>query len=90
MTAGTETLKYFLFPHMTLSDDDLRTLCIFLPRLNVLEIARRASIPQWAQERLSAWPVLRGDDLAARIDSCLQGYRNFAQVHGGPGVSWVF
>ena len=85
MTAGTETLNYFLYPHMTLSDDDLRTLCIFLPRLNVLEIARRASIPQWAQERLSAWPVLRGDDLAARIDSCLQGYRNFAQVHGGPG-----
>jgi len=70
---------------MTLSDNDLRDLCIFLPRLNVLEIARQANVPQWVQERLSGWPVLRGGDLPALIDSCIQGYRNFAQVHGGPG-----
>jgi hypothetical protein len=85
MMAGTETLNYFLCPHMTLSEDDLRVLGIFLPRVKVLEIVRRASIPQWALERVSGWPVLRGNDLAARINSCLQGYRNFAQVHGGPG-----
>ena len=85
MVAGTETLSYFLFPHLTLSDNALRDLCIFLPRLNVLEIARQASIPQWAQERLSGWPVSPGDDLSAGIDSCIKGYLNFAQVHGGPG-----
>ena len=85
MTAGTETLNYFVCPHMALSDDDFRLLSIFLPGVNVLEIVRPASIPQWARERFCGYPVLRGSELASRIDSCLQGYRNFAQVHGGPG-----
>ena len=82
---GSETLTYFLFPHMTLSASDFRNLCIFLPRLNVLEIARQASIPEWAQERISRWPVLSGEELSSRIVSCLEAYRAFAQVHGGPG-----
>ena len=84
MTAVSE-LNYFLFPHMTLSEHDFRNLWIFLPRLSVLEIARLASIPEWAQERFSAWPVLLGEDLSTRIGSCIEGYRTFAQVHGGQG-----
>ena len=80
-----ETLNYFLFPHMTLSAHDFRNLWIFLPRLSVLEIARQVSIPEWAQERFSAWPVLRGEELSTRIGSSMEGYRTFAQVHGGPG-----
>jgi hypothetical protein len=82
---GIETPNYFLFPHMTLSAHDFRNLWIFLPRLSVLEIARLASIPEWAQERFSAWPVLLGEDLSTRIGSCIEGYRTFAQVHGGQG-----
>ena len=78
-------LNYFLFPHMTLSEHDFRNLWIFLPRLSVLEIARQASIPEWAQERFSGWPVLRGEELSTRIGSCVEGYQAFAQVHGGPG-----
>jgi hypothetical protein len=84
MTAVNE-LNYFLFPHMTLSAHDCRNLWIFLPHLSVLEIARQASIPEWAQERFSGWPVLRGEELSTRIGSCIEGYRTFAQVHGGPG-----
>ena len=78
-------LNYFLCPHMILSDEDLKTLSIFLPRVNVMETIRRASIPQWAQDRFPGWSVLQGDYLVARIVSCLEGYRSFAQVHGGPG-----
>jgi hypothetical protein len=84
MTAVNE-LNYFLFPHMTLSEHDFRNLWIFLPRLSVLEIVRKASIPEWARERFSGWPVLRGGELSAQIGSCVEGYRAFAQVHGGPG-----
>ena len=62
MTAVNE-LNYFLFPHMTLSEHDFRNMWIFLPRLSVLEIARQASIPEWARERFSGWPVLRGGEL---------------------------
>ncbi len=82
---GIEELNYFLFPHMTLSADDFRNLWIFLPRLSVLEISRRASIPEWAQERFSGWPVMHGEELSTRIGPCVEGYRAFAQVHGGPG-----
>ena len=82
---GTKTLNYFLFPHMTLSVNDFRNLGIFLPRLNVLEITRQASFPQWAKGRFSGWPVLRGEELSTVLSSCIEGYRAFAQVHGGPG-----
>ncbi len=81
---GTETLNYFLFPHMTLSVNDFRNLGIFLPRLNVLEITRHASLPQWAKGRFSGWPVLGGEELSTVLSSCIEGYRAFAQVHGGP------
>lgn len=81
----TETLTYFLFPHTTLSAGDFRNLGIFLPRLSVLEIARPAAIPEWGRERISGWPVLGSEELASRIGSCLERYRTFARVHGGPG-----
>jgi hypothetical protein len=84
MTAVNE-LNYFLFPHMTLSEGDFRDLCIFLPGLRVLEVARQASIPEWAQKSFSGWPVLDGTDLSARIGPYIEGYRAFAKVHGGPG-----
>ncbi|MGO9017124.1 MAG: hypothetical protein ACLQVJ_02125 [Syntrophobacteraceae bacterium] len=84
MTAVNE-LNYFLFPHMTLSAHDFRNLWIFLPRLRTLEITRQASIPEWAQERFSGWPALHSEELSTRIDSCIEGYRTFARVHGGPG-----
>lgn len=85
MTAVDE-LNFFLFPHMTLSDNYLRNLSIFLPRLTLLEIVRQVSIPQCAQGKFAGWPVLNTDDLLyTRVGSCIQGYRDFAQVHGGRG-----
>ena len=78
-------MNYFLFPHMTLSVNDFRNLGIFLPRLSVLEITRQASFPQWAKGKFSGWPVLRGEELSTVLNSCIEGYRAFAQVHGGPG-----
>jgi len=80
-----ETLSYFLFPHMTASAGDYFNLCIFLPRLRVLEIARQASIPEWAQQKVSGWPVGIGKELSARIGASIEAYRTFAEVHGGPG-----
>ena len=81
----TATLNYFLFPHMTLSENYFRNLGIFLPRLSVLEITRQASLPPWGKGRFSGWPVLRGQELSPVVSSCIEGYRAFAQVHGGPG-----
>jgi hypothetical protein len=84
MTAVNE-FNYFLFPHMTLSAHYFRNLWIFLPRLNELEIIHQASIPEWAKERFSGWPALHSEELSTRIGSCIEGYRTFAQVHGGQG-----
>jgi len=81
----TETLTYFLFPHLTLSSSDLMNLYIVPPRLRVLEIARPAAIPEWAQERMSGWPVLGSEEISSHVRSCLEGYLDFARVHGGPG-----
>jgi hypothetical protein len=84
--SAVDELNYFLFPHTMLSDNYLRDLCISLPRLTLLEIVRKAPVPEWAQGRVAGWPVLSPDDLlSTQISSCLQGYREFAQVHGGRG-----
>lgn len=85
-----KTLTYFLLPHMTLSERNFRNLCVFLPRLEVLEIVRQAPIPEWAHERISGRPVLRGGDLHELINSCIEGYRAFAQVHAGSGGMLAF
>ncbi len=81
----TNSLDYFLFPHMTFSSNALENLCVFLPRLNILEIISRASIPKWAQERIYGHAILSEGELFSRIGGCIEGYRNFAKVHGGPG-----
>lgn len=80
-----DNVNYFLFPHMTLSDDNLKDLCIFLPRLAVLEITRQARIPEWAQGTLSGWRVLENGELSEQIGSCILGFSDFAKIHGGPG-----
>ncbi len=89
---AVDELNYFLFPHMTISDNYLRDLSIFLPRLTLLEIVRQSSIPQWAQGKswaqgkFAGRPALSPDDpLFTRIGSCIRGYHDFAQVHGGQG-----
>ncbi|HYA42339.1 MAG TPA: hypothetical protein VEF34_13615 [Syntrophobacteraceae bacterium] len=85
MMTKTQTLCYFLFPHMTLSSGDFQNLYILLPRLRVLEIARQAPIPEWAQQKVSGWPVGMGEELSARIHASIEAFRTFAEVHGGPG-----
>lgn len=81
----THSLDYYLFPHMTLSSNALANLCVFLPRLNILEIIARAQVPEWAQDRVCGYPVLNEGELSSRIGASIEGYRNFAKVHSGPG-----
>lgn len=85
MMTEIETLNYFLLPHMTLSEAYFRNLLTFLPRLNVLEIVRKALIPEWAPGRISGWPVRHDDDLLSKVGASIEAHRAFAQVHGGPG-----
>jgi hypothetical protein len=86
----TDTPSYFLFPHLTLSENDLRNFSIFLPNLNVLEIIRPAPFPEWLTGRFQGRPAIGDRDFLARIDSCLKGYRDFAEVHGGAGGVLAF
>jgi hypothetical protein len=81
----TNSLDYFLFPHMTLSSSLLENLCVFLPHLNILEIISKVSIPEWAMDRLHGYAVFTDPELSSRIKSSLEGYRDFAKVRGGPG-----
>ena len=81
----TDSLDYLLFPHMTLSSNTLENLCVFLPHLNILEIISRAAIPEWAKERVYGRTGLDKGELFSLIRASLEGYRDFAKVHGGPG-----
>lgn len=80
-----DTLTYFLFPHIGLSEKDFLNFSIFLPRLHLLEITRPAAVPDWGRERFPGLPSVQEKDLLDRIRSCLDGYRAFAREHGGAG-----
>jgi hypothetical protein len=86
----TDSPSYFLFPHLTLSENDFRNFHIFLPHLNVFEINRPVSIPEWLRERFHGWPVIREKNFLAQVDSCLKSYHAFAEVHGGNGGTLAF
>ncbi len=83
--SDTHRLDYLLFPHTTLSSRRLENLCLFLPRLEILEVISPARIPEWARERISARPAVNESEMFSRIEGCIAGYRDFAKVHGGPG-----
>ncbi|MDR3567841.1 MAG: hypothetical protein P4L43_07415 [Syntrophobacteraceae bacterium] len=80
----TESLDYFLFPHMTLSPTLLKNMSVFFTRLNVLEIIG-SSIPDWAKESVYGCDVINDAELFSRIKASIEGYREFAQVRGGSG-----
>ena len=84
MTA-TKNPDYFLFPHMTLPASLLKNFSVFLPHLNVLEIIGKTSVPEWAHDWLKGRPAIDDSELSARIKAALGGYRDFAEVRGGPG-----
>ncbi|MHC1726466.1 MAG: hypothetical protein AB9866_10730 [Syntrophobacteraceae bacterium] len=86
----SETLNYYLFPHLTLSERDFRSLYLFLPRLNLLEILQPASIPEWGRDKISCLPAIGDEQMLSHIKSCVQGYRDFAEIHGANRGSMGF
>jgi len=79
----TDLPSYFLFPHLTLAEDDLRTLSVFLPNCNIMEIVHPAIIPEWLRDRFQGRPAIPEKDFSVRIESCIKGYGTLAHVHGG-------
>ncbi|MGC9196224.1 MAG: hypothetical protein ACP5IL_12330 [Syntrophobacteraceae bacterium] len=80
-----DSLKYLLFPHLTLFPNAAENLSLFLPRLGVLEILSPALVPQWAKNWLFPHPVINDSEMASLIGAGLAAYREFATVHEGPG-----
>lgn len=78
-------LNYFLFPHLTLSEQDCRSLSVFLPGLKVFQITSQPSIPEWYRDRFTEQPFIRDPEFLEQIKSCIQSYHAFAEVHGGGG-----
>ena len=87
----TDSTEFFLFPHMILPEAAYRNFYFFLPRLSVLEILTPAPIPEWGGGRFSGSPVFRDEkELLSRVSSCIQGYRDFAEVHGAGAGTLAF
>lgn len=78
-------LNYFLFPRLTLSEQDFRSLSVFVPKLNIFQIAAPAAIPEWCRERFVGLPFIRDPKFLEQVESCIRSYRAFAEIHGGSG-----
>ncbi|MEN6437924.1 MAG: hypothetical protein ABFD97_05030 [Syntrophobacter sp.] len=79
-------LDYFLFPRLTLSEQDFRGLAVFLPKLSIFQVATPAAIPEWCRDRFTGRPFIRDPEFLGLVKSGIQGYRAFAEAHGGGGM----
>lgn len=75
----------FLFPHTTLSERDYRSVCVLLPRLFLLQVARPPAPPRWAADRVFAWPAVPEEQERERIIQYLKSYEYYADLYGEQG-----
>lgn len=77
-----KALRYLLFPHTSLSSRDYRHAAILLPHLYLLQVIREPAVPDWGREHFHVWPAIDRAQTLDRIRLCLEGYQEFARVHG--------
>ncbi len=79
-------LPYMLFPYSVLSEQESRHLSVLLPCLAVLQVIRPPLTPGWLQNQITGWPVITEQEQLKTLKLCLQGYQQFAAVHGENSV----
>ncbi len=75
-------LRYFLFPHSSLSESEFRSLSILLPNLSLLQVVRAPSIPLWAEGQFSAAQVFHEQERMQQIDACLRSFQEVGSFYG--------
>lgn len=77
-----DSLKLMLFPYTVLPEREYRQLSLVLPGLSLLQVTRPAAVPDWLVQTVSPWPAVTEQHQIETIGLCLEGYREFAAVHG--------
>lgn len=81
----TDSVIYFLFPHLAVSEMELRNFYFSLPHLNLFELTQPAAIPEWGRGKFHGLPAVPDSGFRAAIASCVREYHAFAELHGGAG-----
>jgi len=77
---------YLLFPHLLLREEDLRALCLLLPRLEIFQVLRGPAVPSYAWEKVRSRPTIHDPEDLERIGLYLKGYLDFAERQGETGL----
>lgn len=79
---SSNALRYLLFPHTTLTENDYRNLSLLIPRMCLLQVLRPPFIPQWGLEQFCGLPVIGDEDQIEQVKLFLKGFQEFASLHG--------
>ena len=85
-TMDSTPFRYFLFPHMTLSQRSSRHLSLLVPHLTVLQVLKPPVLPEWGRDHFSSWPTLTEHEHAEQVKLYLKGYQDFGDLHGENSV----
>jgi hypothetical protein len=75
------TPPFALFPYQVLSEQDLRTLALLIPRTRLLQVLEPTSLPAWGSSHFEVLPTVSGDQEAQSIRQALASFDEFAAVH---------
>lgn len=78
----SNVFRYFLFPHTSLSEGELRHFSILLPHLSLFQVVRTPTVPLWAKDQFPIFPAISEQAQIEQIKSCLQGYQELGTFYG--------
>ncbi len=82
----SNTLRYFLFPCMLLSEGGFRNLSVLFPPMSFLQVLRPPLIPPWAEAHFSGCPTIEESETLERIGHYLKGYQDLTGLRGGDSI----
>ncbi|MHC1745362.1 MAG: hypothetical protein AB9873_20365 [Syntrophobacteraceae bacterium] len=76
-----DSVRFLLFPHMTLSEGHFRSLSLLIPQLSLLRILREPTLPRWSRDRVVGCPSGLGEARLDQIRHSLKNFQDFSALH---------
>lgn len=76
-----DSIRYLLFPHMTLSEGHLRSLSLLIPQLSLLRILREPTLPRWSRDRVFECPSGLDQARLAQVRHSFRNFQEFSALH---------
>ena len=76
-----DSVRFLLFPHMTLSEGHFRSLSLLIPQLTLLRILREPTLPRWSRDRVLGCSSGLGEARLDQVRHSLKNFQDFSALH---------